>query len=168
MILPLNSKLSNQISIKTKNVENVSKQQKSKLHSGAQAKPAYNIRTALTYIFSDACKEKANSQSMAIPNEAMSIQEILYRHSQGITNFSKSEPVWGSDKPDFDDTDLEKMTRQDIHEQTEFVNSANEALKSLSDAEKEKSEESQLTEDDKEGQRTPQESEKSTISEDEK
>ena len=149
-------------------MENVNKQPKSKLHSGAQALPAHKIRTALTYIFSDACKEKANSQSMAIPNEAMSIQEILYRHSQGIANFSKSEPVWGSDQANFDDTDMEKMSRQDINEQTEFVNSANEALKSLSDAEKEKSEESQLTEDDQEGQRTPKESEKSTISDDEK
>ena len=149
-------------------MENVNKQPKSKLHNGVQAKPAYNIRTSLTYIFSDACKEKANSQSMTIPNEAMSIKEILYRHSQGITNFSKSEPIWGSDQADFDDTDIEKMSRKDIHEQTEFVTTANEALKSLSDAEKEKSEEKELSEDDKEGQRTPKESEKSTISDDEK
>jgi hypothetical protein len=149
-------------------VENVNKKPKSKLHNGVQALPAYKIRTALTYIFSDACKEKANSQSMAIPNEAMSIQEILYRHSQGIANFSKSEPVWGSDNPDFDDTDIEKMSRQDIHEQTEFVNTANEALKSLSESEKEQSEETEQSEDDQEGQRTTKESENSTISDDEK
>lgn len=88
----------------------------------------------------DDAKAPAERASKTVPNEAMSIKEILTRYVKGlpITGVNKREPMFDPN-PDHDNMDLEKVGQADLFEREE----AAQWLKESTD-EKRKAYEAQL------------------------
>lgn len=72
---------------------------------------------------SDHHMEKHVGKSMTVPDEAMSVREILLKHTQGLLSGELlREPQYGTaDVDDFDDYDVEKLQHADIFEREQEI-----------------------------------------------
>lgn len=77
------------------------------------------VRTCFSYLFTPEMMEKVSNEKITVPDEALTIHEILRRHSQGIQSFSPKFGHWMHTE-DHDDYDMEKLGSEDlleVHEQ---------------------------------------------------
>lgn len=64
--------------------------------------------------------EKGGGLSLTVPDESMSLRHILAKHSRGVdASVFEKEPVYYGG--DFDDQDLEEVTRMDLAEKSELL-----------------------------------------------
>jgi len=106
---------------------------RNKKHSGAGAKLPYTIRKQ-DWKFLPEHYEKANPETKTVPDEAVSIQELLKRHAQGITGGEYRQGYY-HDTEDYDAEDMEKLVQADLLEIHEAQLNASAII---ADAEKQK------------------------------
>lgn len=79
--------------------------------------------------------ETPKGQSMTLPNEALSIQEILNKWTHGIDPMLTKNPAY-VDEADIDDIDLEAVQRMDLTEKSLAMNEARGILDKVKEAQK--------------------------------
>lgn len=72
------------------------------------------------YELLDKHKETVQGESLTVPNEAFSIKEIMERSMKGLNDPSLIRQEHYQDDSDFDDVDLEKISRLDLAEIEEY------------------------------------------------
>ena len=85
---------------------------RTKKHNGVKAKLSYTIRKQDWKFLPEHC-EKANPETKTVPDEAVSIQELLKRHAQGITGGEYRQGYY-HDTEDYDSEDMEKLVQADL------------------------------------------------------
>lgn len=79
--------------------------------------------------------EVNNQPSLTVPDQAMSIKEIMYRTAHGLPTSGQRVPMYAEDEDD----DMPDLTHMDLAEKQEYVDSMKTELKELNDK-REKSE----------------------------
>jgi len=95
------------------------------------------IRNSSNFILTTADVEAGGGVSMTVPDEAMSIRDILDRFSRGMDPSVSREGVYSPDSVDDDFPDLEKLRDSDLVDREEYsqtLSSANERTKADLDA----------------------------------
>lgn len=71
---------------------------------------------------------RSKMPSETVPNEALSVQEMLLKYSKGIDITGAKVPVWH--EGDFDAVDISKVQDLDIHDRMEFKRELEESIES--------------------------------------
>jgi len=79
------------------------------------------LRSIATYVPKPGY-ETIRGKSMTLPDQSLTIQEILTRFSRGLPIGVGKEPIWNEDDPDFDDDDMTRTPGFDIVDAENFIN----------------------------------------------
>lgn len=85
------------------------------------------VQNSLNYDPADWPGEKNNMPSMTIPDQAMSIQEILRRFAQGLPLGGQKVPLYDEDIP----FDAQEFQRMDLADKQEFMEANKRRMEQL-------------------------------------
>lgn len=95
--------------------------------------------------------ERFEQASLTLPNEALSITDILNKWTHGIDPMLTKNPAY-SDEADIDDIDLESVQRMDITDKGEAMQKASNVINRAKEAQKREKEEADKKKEKKGGE----------------
>lgn len=88
-----------------------------------------DFRSSVGFVFADRDREKGGGPLITVPDEAMSIREILEKFTEGIDMAVEKQAVYGEEDADFDlGIDLEKVNQLDLFDRQELAREYGEML----------------------------------------